>query len=95
MIHITEAQRIHCKSAYIDTSPPLSTDQVPVNAAGYSITHVAHPVAQEFSQTGSIYAHAEEACVTANTGLAHWEATKWALQHTLLAHAAYVSCAPR
>ncbi len=95
MIHITEAQRIHCKSAYIDTSPPLSTDQVPVNAVGYSITHAARPVAQEFSQMDSIYAHAEEACVAANTRLAHWEATKWALQHTLLARAAYVSCAPR
>jgi len=95
MIHITETQRIHCKLAYIDTSPPLSTDQVPVNAAGYSITYAAHPVAQEFSQTGSVYAHAEEARVAANTGLAHWEATKQALQHTLLAHTAYVSHTPR
>jgi len=77
------------------TPPPLSTDQVPANAAGYSITHAARPVAQEFSQTGSVDAHAEEARVAANTGLAHWEATKQALQHTLLARAAYVSRAPR
>ena len=44
---------------------------------------------------GSVDAHTEEARVVANTGLAHWAATKRALQHTLLAHAAYVSRAPR
>ncbi|HEX3641014.1 MAG TPA: hypothetical protein VHV10_06980, partial [Ktedonobacteraceae bacterium] len=55
----------------------------------------ARPVTQEFSQTGSVDAYTEEARVAANTGLAHWEAAKWALHHPLLARATRVSHMPR
>src|SRR5260221_9578668 len=40
-------------------------------------------------------AHTEEACVAANTGLAHWEAAKRALHHPLLARTTRVSRTPR
>ena len=40
---------------YINASPhPLSTEQVPANAAEYSITHTAHPVTRVFNQTGHV-----------------------------------------
>jgi len=63
--------------------PSLSTDQVPANAAGYPITHGAPSRAriQSNGQRQCPCRAAEEACVTANTRLAHWEATKQAIHH--------------
>ena len=65
--------------------PPLSlsTDQVPANAVGYPITHGVPSRARIPSngQRQRPRRAAEEACVTANTRLAHWEAAKQALHH--------------
>src|SRR5260221_2259766 len=55
----------------------------------------ARPVTQEFSQTGSVNAYTEEARVAANTGLAHWEATKWALHHPPFGHTTFGSHIPK
>src|SRR5260221_13644346 len=68
--------------AYIDANPlSLSTDQVPANAAGNSITHTVRPVAQGFSQTGSVDTHTKETRVAATrpaawpgTGAPYWGA---------------------
>ena len=62
--------------------PPLSTDQVPANAAGYSITYTARPVTQEFSQTGGVDTHAKVARVATNPVHAHWEAIERILRYS-------------